>query len=153
MKAVIQRVTEAAVRVSGDVVGRIGVGQLILLGVAADDTDADVSYLARKAVSLRIFEDEDGKMNRSIADVGGSILVVSQFTLYADVSRGARPSYELAAKADVAHRLYDAFVGYLRESGVPVETGVFQADMEVSLVNDGPVTIICESPRVPTVCT
>jgi D-tyrosyl-tRNA(Tyr) deacylase len=145
MRAVVQRVTEARVEVSGETVGQIGPGLLVLLGVARDDTEADADYLAEKTTLLRIFDDEQGKMNRSLLDIGGAMLVVSQFTLYGDVRRGRRPSYTDAAGPEKANELYRYFVDVVRGLGIKVETGVFQAMMKVSLVNDGPVTILLDS--------
>ena len=145
MRAVVQRVTEARVEVAGEPVGEIGAGLLVLLGVARDDTRDDAHYLADKTVSLRIFDDEKGKMNRSLSESGGAILVVSQFTLYGDVRRGRRPSYSDAADPEKANQLYEYFVDRLRSFGVKVETGIFQAMMKVSLTNDGPVTILLDS--------
>ena len=141
MRAVVQRVTGARVEVAGKIVGEIGAGFLVLLGVASDDTPADAHYLAEKTVKLRVFVDDDGKMNRSILETGGAMLVVSQFTLYGDVRRGRRPSYSDAAQPEKAIPLYEYFVECVRSLGVKVETGVFQAMMKVSLVNDGPVTM------------
>ena len=145
MKAVIQRVRESAVTVDGREVGRIGRGILVLLGVSRDDTPADADYLLDKTLNLRIFEDEAGKMNRSLLDVGGELLVVSQFTLYGDCRKGRRPSFVQAAPPKTAEALYEHFVDQARGSGVPVATGRFRAMMDVSLVNDGPVTLILES--------
>ena len=146
MRAVIQRVSEASVRVDGQITGSIGRGLLVLLGVAKADTAADADYLVNKIVNLRIFEDEAGKMNRSVLDAGGGLLVVSQFTLYGDTRKGRRPSFDHAAPPDEAKRLYEYFVEWARQTGVPVAEGVFQAMMSVSLVNEGPVTLICDSP-------
>lgn len=145
MRAVITRVSSASVDVHGDVVSAIGQGLLVLLGVAEGDSDDDVSYLAGKIATLRIFSDADGKMNLSVQDVGGAVLVVSQFTLLADVRRGRRPSFVHAAPPDEADRLYQEVVTQLRAAGLAVSTGVFQADMQVSSVNDGPVTILLDS--------
>jgi D-tyrosyl-tRNA(Tyr) deacylase len=145
MRAVVQRVTEARVEVAGEPVGEIGAGLLVLLGVARDDTPDDADYLADKIVNLRIFDDDEGKMNRSLLESGGSILVVSQFTLYGDVRRGRRPSYSDAAEPEKANLLYEYFVERERSFGVRVETGIFQAMMKVSLTNDGPVTILLDS--------
>ena len=147
MKALVQRVTEAAVAVDGRTVAEIGHGFLILIcAVTGDDADA-AAFLARKTANLRIFDDAAGKMNRSLIDVGGSALVVSQFTLAADTSRGNRPSYTTAAPPEDANRLYESYCDLLAGHGVPVERGVFAADMAVRLVNDGPVTIWLESPQ------
>jgi D-tyrosyl-tRNA(Tyr) deacylase len=145
MRTVIQRVTEARVVVDGMVSGKIGAGLLVLLGVAKIDTDADAHFLAGKILNLRIFEDEAGKMNRSLLDTGGALLVVSQFTLYGDCRKGRRPSFDSAAPAEQARSLYERFVAAAREGGARVETGIFQASMQVSLINDGPVTLILES--------
>ena len=150
MRAVLQRVTRARVDVAGEegnsrVAGEIGAGLLVLLGVAKPDTPADAEFLADKITSLRIFADDAGKMNRSVIDIGGALLVVSQFTLYGDTRKGRRPSFDRAASADQARALYELFVAAVRRTGVRVETGVFQAHMAVSLTNDGPVTLILES--------
>ena len=145
MRAVVQRVTEARVEVAGKAVGEIGAGLLVLLGVGRDDTRDDADYLADKTVNLRIFGDDEGKMNRSLSESGGAILVVSQFTLYGDVRRGRRPSYSEAAEPEKANQLYEYFVERVRSFGVKVETGIFQAMMKVSLTNDGPVTILLDS--------
>jgi D-tyrosyl-tRNA(Tyr) deacylase len=145
MRALIQRVTEARVEVDGAVTGKIGAGLLVLLGVAKPDTTADADFLAEKVVNLRIFHDDEGKMNRSLIDTGGALLVVSQFTLYGDCRKGRRPSFDAAAPAEQARALYEYFVDAARRKGVTVETGVFQAHMAVSLVNDGPVTLMIES--------
>jgi len=145
MRTVVQRVAEARVEVEGRVSGSIGKGLLVLLGVAGDDTEKDADYLAEKTINLRIFDDHAGKMNLSLLDVSGEVLVVSQFTLYGDVRRGRRPSYTDAAEPGRANRLYEYFVDRLRESGVKAETGMFQAMMKVSLINDGPVTILLDS--------
>ncbi len=145
MRACIQRVTSASVKVHGEIVGKIGGGILVLLGVSATDMEADLYAVADKMAGLRIFEDADEKMNLSLADVGGEILVVSQFTLYADCRKGRRPSFTDAAPPEKANRFYEIFVDYLRKKGFRVETGQFRAMMEVSLVNDGPVTIWLDS--------
>lgn len=146
MRAVVQRVTYAKVEVDGLVVGEIGPGLLVLLGVAKGDVAADADFLAAKISQLRIFSDDAGKMNRSVLEVGGSMLAVSQFTLYGDCRKGRRPGFDAAAPPEVARALYEHFVGAARRAGLHVETGVFQADMAVSLLNDGPVTLIVESP-------
>lgn len=148
MRAVVQRVSRASVAVGGQIVGQIGTGLLVLLGVAPDDTASDVSWLADKVAGLRVFRDAEGKMNRSVTDVGGAILVVSQFTLYADCSKGRRPSFVGAARPETAIPLYEAFVHELRALGIPVQTGAFGADMDVELVNQGPVTLIIDSKRI-----
>jgi D-tyrosyl-tRNA(Tyr) deacylase len=145
MRAVVQRVTEASVSVESKVVGEIGPGLLVLLGVARDDSSEDADYLVEKISNLRIFDDSMGKMNRSLLDVAGGMLVVSQFTLYGDVRRGRRPSYTEAAEPVKANELYKYFVDRVKQQGIKVETGVFQAMMRVSLTNDGPVTILLDS--------
>ena len=145
MKAILQRVREASVTVDGAVVGQIGPGLLVLAGMAEGDDEAILQLMASKIVNLRIFQDEAGKMNRSLLDVGGALLVVSQFTLFADCRKGRRPNFMGAAPPDVARDLFDRFVGHLRALGPRVETGVFQAMMEVSLINWGPVTIVLDS--------
>lgn len=145
MRAVVQRVSAASVTVEGRKVGSIGPGLLVLLGVARGDTEKDGEYLAEKLAGLRIFEDEEEKMNRSVAQIEGSILLVSQFTLYGDVRHGRRPSFTQAAPPEEANRLYENLAQKLRDKGLTVETGQFQAHMEVSLVNDGPVTILLDS--------
>jgi D-tyrosyl-tRNA(Tyr) deacylase len=147
MRAVVQRVAEAAVRVDGEVVGRIGAGLLVLLGVGQGDQESDAEYLAEKILNLRIFADAEGQMNLSVLDARGELLAVSQFTLYADTRRGRRPGYSAAAPPEEASRLYRYFVGRLRESGLRVEEGVFRAMMDVSLVNRGPVTILLDSAK------
>ena len=144
MRTVIQRVSRASVMVDGNTVGTIGAGLLVLVGFTPGDNQGRIDWMADKIVGLRVFRDDDGKMNRSIADVGGSVLVVSQFTLYGNVSKGRRPSFVDAAAPDEAIPLYEAFVAALRERGVAVETGEFGAVMEVDLVNDGPVTLVIE---------
>jgi D-tyrosyl-tRNA(Tyr) deacylase len=133
--------------VDDDVVGKIGAGLVVLLGVANSDTQADAEYLAAKITGLRIFEDENGKMNLSLVETHGAVLAVSQFTLYGDVRKGKRPSFDEAARPELARELYEYFVAKIRESGVPCETGRFQAMMQVELVNDGPVTILLDSTR------
>ncbi len=145
MRAVLQRVRRAAVVIDGETIAAIEGGLLVLLGVAAADTAADVQWLAEKTAHLRIFNDEGGKMNRSVADVGGSLLVVSQFTLHADCRKGRRPSFLDAATPEIAVPLYEAFVNALRAVGLPVQTGRFGAMMQVELVNDGPVTLILDT--------
>ena len=145
MRAVLQRVSSASVTVDGDVIGAIDQGLLILLGVGHDDTDQDAAKLAEKSAKLRIFSDQAGKFNLSLLDVGGSALVVSQFTLLADSRRGLRPSFIDAARPEVAAPLCDAFVAHLGRLGVPTATGRFAAHMDVALVNDGPVTILLET--------
>lgn len=147
MRAVVQRVSRAQVSVDGEIVGSIGAGLLVLLGVAKSDTNPDADYLANKIIGLRIFEDRDGKMNFSLSEVAGSVLAVSQFTLYGDVRKGRRPSFDDAAPPQLANELYEYFVSKVREAGIRCETGRFQAMMEVELVNDGPVTILLDSTR------
>lgn len=147
MKAVLQRVTSAGVRVNGEVVGQIGKGLLALIGVAEGDTEKEAAWIASKMAGLRIFPDENQKMNLSVQDIQGSILAVSQFTLLADASKGKRPSFTGAADPKAANYLYLKVVENLRREGVRVETGIFQEHMKVELINDGPVTIILESPR------
>ncbi len=144
MKVLLQRISHASVAIDGEVVGSAGQGLLLLLGVGNGDTEAEADFLAEKCVGLRIFEDENGKMNLSLADTGGQILLVSQFTLYADARKGRRPSYTDAAPPQVSEPLYEYFAEKLRSLGVHVETGRFGADMKVSLLNDGPVTIMLE---------
>ena len=144
MKTVIQRVSFASVTVDNNPVGRVAQGILVLLGVEKGDDETRADWLAEKIVNLRIFEDEEGKMNRSLMDIGGSLLVVSQFTLAGNCAKGRRPSFDTAAPPDEGKRLYEYFVEAARRLGAPVETGIFQADMKVHLVNDGPVTFILE---------
>lgn len=145
MRAVVQRVTRAKVTVEDEIVGEIKQGLVVLLGVARDDSETDVAYLAAKVVSLRIFDDEAGKMNRSVKDIDGSILVISQFTLYGDVRRGLRPSWIDAAAPEVAKPLYESFMAQLRKLSVAVASGSFRSLMQLELVNDGPVTILLDS--------
>lgn len=141
MRALIQRVSEASVTVDGDVIGQIDTGLLVLICAMQGDTEAEAAHLANKISKLRIFQDEAGKMNRSVADIGGAVLVVSQFTLAADTRRGNRPGFSNAAAPDEGNRLYQVFAQALRDLGLPVETGQFGADMKVRLLNDGPVTV------------
>lgn len=148
MRAVVQRVSRAKVTVDGWISGEIGLGLLVLLGVGHEDTEADVSALAEKIAGLRIFEDEDGKMNRSVRDVCGSVLAVSQFTLYGDVRRGKRPSFDEAAPPELARRLYELFVERIQATGLRCEAGRFQEMMQVELVNEGPVTILLDSRKL-----
>jgi D-tyrosyl-tRNA(Tyr) deacylase len=148
VRAVVQRVAEASCRVSGETVGAIGHGLVVLLGVGEGDNEADADYLADKVLNLRIFPDGAGQMNRSVLDVCGGLLVVSQFTLLGDVRKGRRPSYSDAAPPEEASRLYEHFVSRLRPSGLPLATGVFRASMDVTLVNQGPVTILLDSRKV-----
>ena len=146
MRAVVQRVLNASVAIGGTVKGEIGKGYLVLLGIEENDTEKDLDYIAEKLLGLRVFDDEAGKMNRSVLDAGGSILLVSQFTLYGDARKGRRPSFIRAARPEKAIPLYEAMSARLR-AALPVETGEFGADMQVSLVNDGPVTILLDSER------
>ena len=145
MRIVLQRVAHASVTVDEKVIGKIQRGFLLLVGVTHDDVIEDMEYLVRKIVQMRIFEDEEGKLNRSIQDIGGEILSVSQFTLYAETKKGNRPSFSKAAPGDVAIEMFEQFNGLLRKTGIPVETGQFGADMKVELLNDGPVTILLDS--------
>ncbi|OLP65414.1 D-tyrosyl-tRNA(Tyr) deacylase [Bacillus pumilus] len=145
MRLVVQRVTNASVKVEEEITGAINEGYMVLVGVTHEDTEADVLYLAEKLAHLRIFEDESGKMNRSLLDVKGSVLSVSQFTLYGDTRKGRRPNFMKAAKPDAANALYELFNDTLRQKGIPVETGSFGAMMDVSLINSGPVTIWMDS--------
>ena len=145
MKVVLQRVAHASVTVDEKVIGKIQRGFLLLVGVTHDDAMEDMEYLVRKIVQMRIFEDEEGKLNRSIQDIGGEILSVSQFTLYADTKKGNRPSFSKAAPGDVALEMFEQFNSLLRDTGIPVETGQFGADMKVELLNVGPVTILLDS--------
>jgi len=147
MRAVVQRVSRAKVTVGGEITAEIGRGLLVLLGVGAGDTRAEADYLAEKTIGLRIFEDAGGKMNRSVVEVGGAVLVVSQFTLYGDARRGKRPSFDSAAAPEVARDLYEYFVERMRRAGLRCETGRFQETMQVELVNDGPVTILLDSAK------
>ena len=148
MRAVVQRVSRASVKVNGEVTGKIGEGLLILLGVTHSDSETDAAFLAEKVAGLRIFEDEGGKMNRSVGDVGGAVLAVSQFTLFGDVRKGKRPSFDEAARPERACELYECFVERTRALGLPCETGRFQEMMEVELVNRGPVTILLDSKKL-----
>ncbi len=145
MRAVVQRVSSAEVSIDGVVVGRINKGLLVLLGVSTQDRESDADYLADKIAGLRVFEDQDGKMNLGPREVGGSLLVVSQFTLYGDVRRGKRPSFDAAARPEQAKKLYEYFVERIRATGLPCETGRFQETMRVELVNEGPVTILIDT--------
>lgn len=147
MRACVQRVRQASVTVAGEVVGQIGRGMLVLLGVAHDDQPADVQYLAEKLTGLRIFEDAEDKMNRSLRDVGGAMLVVSQFTLLGDCRHGRRPSFTAAAAPEYGEQFYEAFVAEVQRLGVPVATGRFRAQMDVALINDGPVTLVLDSKK------
>ena len=145
MRILIQRVTKGSVSIDGELVGQTGPGLVVLVGVTHTDTEADAEYLANKCVNLRIFTDENGKMNRSLLDLGGSVLAISQFTLYGDCVKGRRPGFDLAARPELAEGLYEKFVDLLRAAGVHVETGRFGADMLVEIHNDGPVTFLLES--------
>lgn len=145
MRAVIQRVSEASVTVDGEITGQIGRGFLVLLGVGTEDTEDDAVYLAGKAAGLRVFEDADRKMNLSLADIDGAMLVVSQFTLYGDARKGRRPSFVEAARPEKANPLYESFCAEVRGQGIRVETGRFQKHMDVALINDGPVTLLLDS--------
>jgi D-tyrosyl-tRNA(Tyr) deacylase len=147
MRAVVQRVRRASVKVGDEITGEIGRGLLVLLGVAREDTEADADYLAEKIAGLRIFEDDAGKMNLSVMDVGGAVLAVSQFTLFGDVRRGKRPSFDAAARPERARELYEYFVDRVRGLGLRCETGRFQEMMEVELINSGPVTIVLDSKK------
>lgn len=145
MRAVVQRVRRAQVEVEQKIVGQIEIGLVVLLGVQQGDTQRDIEYLVDKSVGLRVFPDADGKMNLSVREVGGSLLVVSQFTLLGDCRKGKRPSFVQAAAPEIAKQMYEQFIGRLRQQGLPVATGVFQADMQLTLCNDGPVTIVLDS--------
>lgn len=147
MKAVIQRVSEASVEVDSKLVGEIGKGLLVFLGITHDDTDKDIDYLIDKIINLRIFEDEDQRMNLSLLDIYGEVLLVSQFTLYGDCRKGRRPSYDKAAKPEFAEKIYEEFIERLRSKISKVETGIFGADMKVNLVNSGPVTMLLDSSK------
>jgi D-aminoacyl-tRNA deacylase len=147
MRAVLQRVSRAQVSVEGEIAGQIGPGLVVLLGVGRDDEESDAIYLAEKIAALRVFEDEQGKMNRSVREAGGSVLAISQFTLYGDVRRGKRPSFDAAAVPERARVLYEFFVEQIRAAGLPCETGRFQAIMKVELANEGPVTILLDSKK------
>ena len=148
MRCVVQRVSMCSVSVAGQIVGQIGPGLLALVGVAEGDGSADIEYVVSKIRGLRIFADERGRMNRSVVDTGGGVLLVSQFTLLGDARNGRRPGFDDAAEPDVANVRYEELVGRLRSTGLNVQTGVFQADMQVALVNDGPVTILLDSRRL-----
>jgi D-tyrosyl-tRNA(Tyr) deacylase len=148
MRAVVQRVSRSSVKVNGEFTGKIAEGLLVLLGVAQDDAESDADYLAAKIAGLRIFEDEEGKMNRSVLDVGGAVLAVSQFTLFGDTRRGKRPSFDAAARPELAETLYEYFVARIRALGLRCETGRFQQIMEVELINHGPVTILLDSRKL-----
>ena len=147
MRAVIQRVQSASVKVDGELVSEIGMGLLVFLGIAHDDTEKELEYIANKVANLRIFEDADGKMNCSLLDIGGSALVVSQFTLYGDCRKGRRPSFIDAARPEVANAIYEQFITALEQLNIPTQGGTFQAMMDVELINDGPVTILLDSDK------
>ena len=147
MRCVVQRVTSASVRVGEEITGAIGPGMMVLIGVSEEDGPSDLKYIMEKVMHLRIFDDENGVMNRSVLDVGGAILAVSQFTLYGDARGGRRPSYFRAAKPEKANEMYETLIAKWREAGIQVETGRFRAEMQVSLVNDGPVTILLDSEK------
>ncbi|MBS1803660.1 MAG: D-tyrosyl-tRNA(Tyr) deacylase [Acidobacteria bacterium] len=148
MRAVVQRVSKASVSVNECGVGKIEVGLLVLIGVSTGDSESDVEYLVDKIAGLRIFEDDDGKMNRCVSDVGGAVLAISQFTLYGDARRGKRPSFDGAARPERARELYEYFVAQIRQRNLRCETGQFQATMSVSLINEGPVTILLDSSKL-----
>ncbi|MAJ72665.1 D-tyrosyl-tRNA(Tyr) deacylase [Candidatus Poribacteria bacterium] len=148
MRAIVQRVKSANVQIDGQLVAEIESGLLIFLGISVDDQQSDIDYLIRKIANLRIFRDDDLRMNKSLLDVGGQALVVSQFTLYGDCRKGRRPNFSQAAKPEKAHQLYQVFVNQLLQLGVDVKTGVFQATMEVELTNDGPITILLDSKKL-----
>ena len=147
MRAVVQRVKSASVKVEGKLVSEIGAGVLVFLGVAHEDTATEIEYIANKVANLRIFEDEEGKMNRSLLEMGGAALVVSQFTLYGDCRKGRRPSFIKAARPELANALYEEFITALEQQNIPTQGGTFQAMMDVELVNDGPVTILLDSDK------
>lgn len=147
MKAVIQRVSKGTVTVDNEIVGSVGKGFVVLLGVGHDDTVADADYLAKKVVAMRIFEDEQGKMNLSLSQVDGGVLVISQFTLYGDTRKGNRPSFVSAAPLELANNLYEHFISQIKESDIPTQSGVFQAEMLVEIHNDGPVTLVIDSKK------
>ncbi|HXS74886.1 MAG TPA: D-aminoacyl-tRNA deacylase [Terracidiphilus sp.] len=148
MRAVVQRVSKASVTVEGQRIGEIRLGLLVFLGVSTADSETDADYLVEKVAGLRIFEDDEGKMNRSVADLTAEVLVISQFTLYGDVRRGKRPSFDAAARPEAARKLYDYFVAQVRDRGLRCQTGQFQASMSVSLINDGPVTVLLDSSKL-----
>ena len=147
MRACVQRVSQASVTVDSEIVGEIGLGMVVLLGVGSDDDESDVRYMVDKLTGLRIFEDDEGKMNRSLVDAGGAMLVVSQFTLWGDCRKGRRPSFIAAAEPEMAKRLYDDLVREARDRGIEVATGRFRTHMDVALVNDGPVTLLIDSKK------
>ncbi|QEH69692.1 D-aminoacyl-tRNA deacylase [Cellulosilyticum sp. WCF-2] len=147
MRAVVQRVSEASVQVDGKIIGAIDEGLMVLVAVRAEDTESDLQYVVKKLVGLRIFSDQEGKMNLSVQDIGGELLIVPQFTLYGSVVKGMRPSFIASGSAEEAEKKYNQFIEKLKQENVPFETGQFQADMKVSLVNDGPVTILIDSSK------
>ena len=147
MRAVIQRVSRASVTVDGKVNGSIGRGVLVFLGVGKDDTQADIDFIADKIANLRIFEDDSGRMNLSVTDIGGAVLLISQFTLFGDCRKGRRPDFTAAGAPDMANQLYEQTIAAVKAKGVPVETGVFAAHMDIDSINDGPVTLILDSKR------
>ncbi len=147
MRSVVQRVSRASVTIDGEEVGRIGRGLVVLLGIHAGDTSKDLRWMTDKILNLRIFEDDDGKMNHSLFDIDGEVLIVSQFTLYGDCRKGRRPGYSSAARPEIAEPLYEQFVENVRQNGIITATGKFQAMMNVELINDGPVTLIVDSPQ------
>ena len=148
MRIVVQRVKNASVRIDGEICGQINQGLLVFLGVSKEDTESDITYISDKITGLRIFEDENEKMNNSIMDINGEILVISQFTLYGDCRKGRRPSFDSAMRPSEAEEMYEKFVEYIKKSGLKTETGRFGADMKVELLNDGPVTIILDSSKI-----
>lgn len=148
MRAVVQRVLNANVKVNGDTVGKIGKGLLVFLGIGEDDDNKDLEYMVEKILGLRIFEDTNSKMNLSLLDVEGEILVISQFTLYGDVRKGKRPSFSSSARPEMAESMYNKFIAMCKERGIKAEEGIFGADMNVELINDGPVTILIDSKKI-----
>ncbi len=148
MRAVVQRVTKASVSVNGEVIGKIGKGFTVLLGVGAEDDETDMKYIADKIINLRVFEDENEKMNLSLNDIGGELLVISQFTLYGDCRKGRRPSFDKAGEPDRAKKLYEETCKYFKSCGINTQTGQFAADMQVELINDGPVTLMIDSKKL-----
>ena len=148
MRAVVQRVKNASVKVGGEICGQINEGLLVFLGISKEDTENDITYIADKLTGLRIFEDEDEKMNNSVVDINGELLIISQFTLYGDCRKGRRPSFDGAMRPPMAEEMYEKFVDYVKKSGLKTETGKFGADMKIELLNDGPVTIILDSTKI-----
>ena len=148
MRAVVQRVKNASVKVDGEIYGQINEGLLVFLGISKEDTENDITYIADKLTGLRIFEDEDEKMNNSVMDINGELLIISQFTLYGDCRKGRRPSFDGAMRPPMAEEMYEKFVDYVKKSGLKTETGRFGADMKVELLNDGPVTILLDSTKI-----